>query len=331
MMFDWPAFLQNHNIDYIEERRGHVAVRCPFCSDDPSHHMSINLEGRGWRCFRQPDQHKGRSPVLLIAKLINIPIGQARRICGTNSTFIPEDFIGRVNDFLSPQEEEDQMSTPLLMPKEFRRFNQALPSRQPYINYLVKKRGFAAKDIDWLCEQFDLRYAVRGAFHHRVIFPVEYDGELVTWTGRAIAGTMSLRYLSLPSDPDASARLELPPAKASIGQHLLWYDRIKAFRRPKVIVLTEGPFDALKIWYLGQQWGVVATCFFTATASSTQIDELHELLPRFSYKYLLLDRNTLAIAMRLHSLLEGLGVEVRHLPDRIKDAGELNSIEFLRP
>lgn len=333
MAFDWIAFLTNHNVEYVEKgpsvTRGNIAVRCPFCLDDPSHHMSIHLEGRGWRCFRRPDEHKGRSPVALVAKLIGVSYAEAGRICGVNTSYLPEDFMSQINNYLEPARQEVMMRT-LRLPAEFRKLDNGLGRRAQFFRYLINKRGFDAKDIPWLAEQFDLRFAVKGAFHHRIIFPITFEKKLITWTGRAINPTMSLRYLSLPTDQEAADRLGLPPALEPISSHLLWYDRLKSFQTPKVLYIVEGPFDALKVWYLGQQWGIVATCFFTATASEGQLDELHELLPRFRRKYLLLDQNTLPTAIRLHDMLATLGVQVRTLPKGIKDPALLTSVDFLR-
>ena len=235
--------------------------------------------------------------------------------------------MGKVDQLLKDQPIIES-NRKLLLPKEFRKFTGQYPTEKHYTKYL-KSRGYKEVDIPWLTEQFDLRYVATGSFHHRVIFPVTYNKKLITWTGRAISPTMNVRYLSLPTDQEAADKLGYPPALTSIGDHLLWYDQLCKFRNPKTLYLVEGPFDALKVWYLGQQWGIVATCFFTATASVGQIDELHELLPRFRRKYLLLDRGTLDVAMRLHSLLASLGVEVRHLPPGIKDPGILNSVDFL--
>jgi len=95
------------------------------------------------------------------------------------------------------------------------------------------------------------------------------------------------------------------------------------------IYLCEGPFDALKVHALGQVHGICATCFFTAAPTNRQIDLLHEILPKFRYRYLLLDRGTLPSALRIVSILQGLEVKAIQLPEHLKDPGEIVSTQNL--
>ena len=100
---DWINFFQSRNIHFVDSGanvvRGNVACRCPWCGgNDPSEHMSINLEGKGFRCWRQP-LHSGKNPAKLIQALLNCSWDQANQIAGQTKS-LPNDFMSKVCSFL---------------------------------------------------------------------------------------------------------------------------------------------------------------------------------------------------------------------------------------
>lgn len=320
MAFDWLRFFDANRIEYASRghnvSHGHVAIHCPFCGvQDAGQHLSVALNGRGWRCFRQPDIHRGKSSTRLISALLNCSFETAAKICG-EQIVIPDDFMARVDGLLNPP----PLAKPkkLVMPVEFRPFVDK-PSCWPYLNYL-KRRGFVDL-LNW-AKFFDLRYCTTGFFHHRVIFPIRYRKRLVSFTGRSLDPHSDVRYLSLTSNPELAEARDIQPAQGPITDYLLWYDEC-AQADADTIYLVEGPMDAFKIWQLGEKIGIVAVCVFTATASPAQIDKLHELLPRFKRKFIMLDQGADIVAARLRSQLSGLHVQTRRLPDGIKDPGTL--------
>lgn len=313
MTFDWLGFFARHRVPYVTAgpnvSRGNAAVHCPFCGRaDPSEHMSVNLDGRGWACWRNP-QHRGKSPVRLVAALLNVPLEQAADIVGVR-VVNTEHFLDKVKRAYAADPEDDQE---LKMPAEFRPLDDSLLAR-PYVNHLRIFRRIPEKTLWPLVELFDIRHARTGPFAGRIIFPVTFSGRLVSWTGRAI-GDDSLRYKT---------------ANGAISRHLLWYDQI-VDSGANTIYLTEGPMDALKVWALGARRGIVATAFFTSFPSASQLDMLHALVPRFKHRFILLDNGTTAKAMRLQAATASLGLRIKMLPHGVKDPDELRSVEFLLP
>ena len=328
MSFEWRSFLDSYNVKYVTSgpnvSRGHVAVHCPFCgSADPSQHMSINLAGQGWRCFRNTS-HRGKHPAYLIARLLNTSTERASQIVG-DSVFIPEDFMGAVMGKLTPKVIEPR-KTPLLMPEEFKPIGDK-PSCRHAVNYLTgPTRMFTYDQVMGMTDRYGLKFAVRGPFKGRIIFPVEFEGDLVTWTGRTIYSQEELRYRTLSADPE----LEDDPAIGPVNDYLLWYDDIRDnVNDADVLVLCEGPFDALKVRVLGRRHGIEATCFFTAAPSSRQIDLLHDVVHRYPQRYLLLDRGTLGTAMRAQGDMSSLEMRVLSLPSDVKDPGTLTERQLL--
>lgn len=326
--FDWIAFFEARGIEFVLSGpnigRGEVGIKCPFCGpSDPSHHMSINLEGRGWICRRNRASHRGRAPAQLIRALTGCTAEQARQIVGVAAQPVGGDLLAQVEslvggaaDVLPPAGESE-----LTELASFKRFDTSRPSARPFFRYL-EGRGFSPDFLERASRQMGLRYCVAGPFAGRVIFLIRVGGQLVSWTGRSISAQPFLRYRALSADPDKAAEDELPVARRSIEQCLLWYDEL--LRGGDALYLVEGPLDALKLRALGQ----AATCLFTNSPSHGQVDLLRDLAPRFSRKIILLDHGAEAQALEASNVLAALEFKPAWLPAGTDDPGELTARTF---
>lgn len=331
-LFDWPQFLGKRGVAFATQgknvSRGNLSTHCPFCGpDDSGMHLSVSTKGKGWRCLRRPRDHRGMRPEKLIMAITGCSYAAAARIVG-NTVFLPDDFMATVNKHLAGAELVHQSHT-LTLPDEFFPLGTNRPSAKLYHSYL-SERGF--DNHTELTEFYGLRYCPRGRWKGRIIFPVYHDGELVSWVGRTVYPSESehgKRYKVLSADPDK----EEHPAVGPITDYLLWYDETRNgyndFGRFDTIVLVEGPFDALRVNVLGYEEGVVSTCFFTAQPSKRQIDLFHDLLPRFRHRFLLLDKGTTAAAMNVAGDLQTLDIDIRQMPDDVKDPGLIRTTRQL--
>lgn len=324
MAFDWIRFFERHGVAFASSganvSRGNVAIHCPFCgSDDAGQHMSVSTDGRGWRCFRRHD-HRGKSPARLVQALLGCSSEQARALVG--GTFVPDDFMAAVSRAMATPQHVEADRPVLRMPPEFKRFAR-LPSSKLFIRYL-RDRDFSDEQIERLSPRYDIRYCTVGPYRGRIVFPVKFEDQLVSWTGRSIYPTALLRYRALTNDVERAREEGMGQAMGPISHFLLWYDKLMK-ADADTLCLCEGPFDALKVDMLGAGDGVRATCFFTSGPTAPQIALLHTLLPRYRHRYLLLDRGTLPNAIRIQGQLTGLGVELVELPSALKDPGELRT------
>lgn len=325
--FDWLSFFQRNAIEYVERgpnvARGNVNIRCPFCNDDPSHHLGVALDGAGWGCWRRRD-HRGRSPIRLVMALLRCDFETARSVVGSDAS-LPADFMSQVSGLITSNTVTPAQKSPdLCMPAEFKAFHHELPSARPFVAYMVR-RGFTPRCVMNSTRRFGLRYATQGDFAGRIVFPVMQDGKLITWTGRSIYADAHLRYKALGMQrPDKPRDVW---ARDAIINRLLWYDDLLR-DKADTLFLVEGPFDALKVRVLGRRHGVTATCFFTAAPSPAQIDLLNNLIPRYRHCVLLLDRGTLATSLQVLTFLRPLGVRVANVPDHLKDPGEFSRSDF---
>lgn len=313
---DWPALFSQYRIEFVETgpnvSKNFIAVKCPFCGvADPSQHMSISRTGTVWKCWRNPS-HRGRDPIRLLAALMRCSYVQAAAILGPEiSTPLSSDWAAAVRAKLDPAPADEAEVYEL--PEEFKEFDD-VPSAGRFIKYL-KRRNFKRKDIWWATTRYDLRYCTRGPFQGRIVFPVIYRDQLLGWTGRSIYPGETLRYKT----------------EGALTGQLLWYDELKRDAEwAHTIILCEGPFDALKVSVLGHYRGIVSTCFFTSGLSEGQLDLLHDLLPRYERRYLLLDQGAVGATLRAARRLKALSVETRWLPAKIKDPGVLTRPELFR-
>lgn len=322
MAFDWLGFLDSYGVPYITKganvAKNHVSIHCPFCgSEDPSEHMSINFDRGGWKCYRKPLEHYGKNPARLVAAVLGISKDQADTMVG-NAVYIPSDFMGAVNRLIGPKLQSEAGTRFLRLRDEFRPLELGRRSARPFVRYL-EGRGFKPSEIERMHDRHGLMYAVDGPQRNRIIFPVEFDGALVSWTGRSINPDEQLRYKTLSTDPDT----ERYPALGPISDFLLWGDDIAA--GGECLALCEGPFDALNVRTLGRSLGVYATCCFTAQPSAAQMEALYTVAPRFKRRVLLLDRGTLATSLKIASELAALQIDPRAVPAPFKDPGEFRT------
>lgn len=328
-MFDWRTFLDQHRIEYVTSgpntARDHISIKCPWCGTaDPSQHLGISLTGQGWGCLRN-HEHRGRSPVRLVATLLHCSYEEAAALTG-GQVMIPERFFDRISAMLLPSKTSAERRN-LRLPPEFKPIDPSYGYHRAFVNYL-HGRGYTRDEISRLHDDYGIVCATSGPFAWRIIFPVYFEQRLITWTGRHV-GDSTLRYKTLSVDPEKSAQEHMIPAIGPVTDYFLWYDDLVAAN--DTIVLCEGPMDALKLRVLARREGVdlTATCFFTAAPSVAQLALLRLVLPRYRRRILLLDRGTLATAIRLQTLLTTLKIQIGRLPPQKKDPGELDNLDFL--
>jgi len=317
MRFDWARFVKERAIPYVTQgpntARNNWSIKCPWCGTaDNSQHMglSLNVNDPTFGCWRN-QKHRGRDPAFLIAKLLVITPAQAERIV-TAQGQNPDDFESTLASLQAPPAQEvRQPKRTLLYPKEFRefRFPQTFNTQNYFTDYLYS-RGFP--NMKEVIQHFKLRWAITGEYKHRIIIPVIEEGTLCTWTARAINKTANVRYRSLEADRSI----------INIKDSLLYVP----WRPAKRLIITEGPFDAIKLETYGV--GVNATCIFGLTMSEQQMVKLSRLAQNYLQVVVMLDSTARAEGDRMVSqLIELTGKRIIHarLPAGVSDPGILSA------
>jgi hypothetical protein len=320
-MVDWPRLLSQHGIEFRTSGAFEVQVKCPWCgAADPSQHLSISLRGRGWRCFRAPTQHVGKSNVRLLAALLRCSFDHARDLLGERRPALPSqrEFAERWRQQLglAVNKAEVRPTTLQLLPEFHPLAERSLVTRsrwaEPFWRYLAN-RGYSDLQASWLAESYALHYCTVGAWAWRLIVPIyTTHGQLATWTGRTIHKDYQPRYKTLPS-----AVAVVPPTDLLLGLPLLW-----EAQKTRMLVICEGPFDALSISALGHSVGVWGTCLFGKGVSPVQAELLADLEHRFERIALLLDADAAFSRLALRDRLPRR-TQVMDLPAGVKDPGDL--------
>lgn len=322
MTFRVLDFLDYYRVDYRDHgkncARGHVVIKCPWCGeDDPSEHLGIQVDGPfAYGCWRNAD-HRGRNPVRLVQAIMRCSWGRAKDIVRTfggelsSSTDDLEEAIEGLKK--TGKEDKHRVFHVEHVWRTFRRVWTDIGG-EPYIRYL-SSRGI--EDPRRFAETFDLRFALSGKWSKRLLIPVyDIDGNSVlSWTGRSI-GSSDIRYLS-SKDSDNAFRPNDTVYAPPDGYN------------GEVLVVLEGPFDAMKLEWYAREMGVRATCMFSLTMNRKQIAALTQLAKRFKRVVLMLDRGEYLKALRLAESIPVDHLEVRDLVEA-KDVGEMDGPSIIR-
>lgn len=306
---DWVGLLTDHDIPYVTRgpntKRGEVSVKCPWCGeDDPSEHLGISLTTENWGCYRSAT-HRGKAAPRLIAGLLGCTHGHAKALAKAYSAPDPSSLdhaLAMLTRISVAPEPATGLEVITYLP-EFRPIK-ATGTGARFWRYLASRHF---DDVAALVARYDLQACETGRWKDRVIVPVYQGGGLIGWTARAIQRTISApRYLS---SSDAIKKVVFNEDELQQGGDLLF--------------VVEGPFDALKLDYYGEPYGVRATCAFGVSMSLDQVCTLMGLRRLFKRVVILLDRAAIEPAFDALDWLQAPNVSIGSLPEGFKDPGEM--------
>lgn len=324
MSFDWLTFFTRYGVEHHQQRRDWYAIWCPYCGGPGTHHMGVNLVTGGYHCWHG---HSGLSATRLVAALLGCSSYEAARIVGSQDTSFAtsdgsfaDDCFRRLGQVLERPRFADG---PLLPLPEFVSITNAGASQRLALPYLAS-RGYGLDGALALADRYGLMFAARGPFSYRIIVPIVRGRRLVNWTGRTVAASDKLRYKSLTTNAAKAEAQDLPPALVNIKEALFDIDEVS--RGGEMLVLTEGPFDAMRVGFFGEPYGIRATCFFGLEVSTKQLDLLYPLLPRYDRVVSLLDSD--AEFDSFARISDEFGVSGIRLPAGVKDPAMLTRTQF---
>lgn len=257
MNFDWEGFLRSNMIAYSTKgnnvKAGNIGIHCPFCGDlDKSNHMSIQISTGIWSCWRNRDHH-GSHPLKLIQALLGNTVEQAREIerdFDASTSVTPETVASLKERFKKLDDAEPIFA--LQIPPTFAAMG------GHFLHYLSVDRGFD-QHARLVANYYNLRCSLTGEWAWRLIIPTIVDGKWIGWQGRTLSERKgTLRYISYPG--------------VALKQHLFNHDR--AMAGGDVLVIVEGPFDAMKLDFFGRRYGVRAVAALGLTPTESQLAQI---------------------------------------------------------
>jgi len=172
-MFDFIRFAKDNKIMIAEEGSntspGWANIQCPFC-DDQSTHLGFNIENGGFNCWRC-----GPHSVYDVIRIFkNCSLKTASQIYYEYQT-------GKKVKIKKVKFHSKKVKLPeFIQPLEVK------------AKKYLKSRNF---DPDMLITKYNLQYVDNiGDYKFRIIAPINYQGQIVSYQGRDITGRQELRY-----------------------------------------------------------------------------------------------------------------------------------------
>lgn len=308
MKFNWQRFCEEKGVAYEAEgpnvARGNINIRCPFC-DDPSEHLGLSLLERApkWGCWRC--RTAGLTPNYLVGRLLHCSRAQADVEVAAHDDRTPDDF----DSLLDPP--RAGVKTPLqrekMLPAGLHPLDNGRASARPFLEYL-KERGF--DQPDYVAAYYHLHYAIVGDYARRVVLPVYMERQLISWVGRAVQPA-TIRYKTEDS--------------GDLKRTVANWDRLQEESGDELLLISEGPFDFLKLDHFGKLHDIRATCTFGTSYTQAQVALLVKLVRKFRKSIVVFDAEAKMMGARLAdelSEISGKRVDNRTVKG-VKDPGEM--------
>lgn len=176
MSFEIERFLLDYNIPSRKEgpnsHSGWIQINCPFCRDN-NFHGGFNISKGYFNCWKCGG-HRLES---LIQKLLKSSFNESK--------ILVKEYKGATRFNHAIQEKENNKKQAFTLPKYFSVLN------RQYEVYL-EKRNF---DPKYLIKKYDLKASGPvGEYKFRIIAPIYYNGQIVSFQGRDITNIQKVRY-----------------------------------------------------------------------------------------------------------------------------------------
>ncbi|MGI5927695.1 MAG: toprim domain-containing protein [Thermacetogeniaceae bacterium] len=218
---------QDYGISYVTESEHHhtsagwINIHCPFCHGSKNFHLGINIYqptvSHCWRCG-------GHSTASVLSRILNISVEKAKNLI--------REYAGLTGTIRKKAEEPRVSIFPIRFPQPFSPLNEA---GKKYL----EGRGFDPEKLEkkWKLKQTGpVSFLDKIAYGNRIIIPIRWGSELVSFQTRDITGKSDKRYLACPMKREVIHH-----------KHIVYGKEEKWSKHPALIVV-EGVVD---VWKLG--------------------------------------------------------------------------------
>lgn len=335
-------YLKEHGIQYIESgpdvAKGNVNIKCPWCGDsDIGHHLGINLRTGYYGCWRSK-AHRSKDILTLLYKLTGESKNVLREVILGTTLVANNDVFSRIasGKFYTPVEVSLKDAPTLTMPSKYKVIK-SVGATKRFWDYLQQTRKFGDKYTSKVVSRYKLLACLTGAFKDRIIMPIFMDRKLVCWTSRSIHKEAQVRYMSLPDkEPEVAGYLDIAGecglATVNVKSTLYNYDLCN--KGGKLLLVVEGPLDAMKIDCVGWRHGVRCVGMFNTAASQEQVFLLKDLSRLYSRVLVILDPGFVVDAVDAASKIGkntvAVAFESLPVPKYAEDLGSLKMMDAIK-
>lgn len=250
--------LQDYGIPYVTESEHHhgtpdwINIHCPFCTGSKNFHLGINIYqpmvSHCWRCG-------GHSTASVLSRILNISVEKAKNLI--------QEYAGPTVTIRKKAEEPRVSIFPIKFP-------------QPYFEHLneagkkyLEGRGFDPEKLEkrWKLKQTGpVSFLDKIAYGNRIIIPIHWDRQLVSFQTRDITGKSDKRYLACPMKREV------------IHHKYIVYGKEKEWSKHPALIVVEGVAD---VWKLG----TAAVATFGTAFTMEQVLTLSRIHNKFFIVY----------------------------------------------
>jgi len=287
---NFEKLFRDYNVKYsLKINRGWVNCNCPYCdTKSTSFNLGFNPAGNYYHCWKSKHNYPIRQ---VLSTLLNVSESSIDNIL--------IDYQG-AGETLSEKKTSNVKYLELPTNTFTKAERKYLKSRDFDPKYLYKKYRVVGGGID-------------GDWKFRIIIPVYYQGQLLSWTGRSILSKEKLKQLDIPRYKN----LSIEKSVKNIKELFFNIDNCKS----DTVVLTEGAFDVLR--FDGN-----AICSMGTELTESQINLLAS---RFRKIFILFDNEPEAQkkARKFGLQLSSIGIEVE-VVNAYEDFGKNDMGECIR-
>lgn len=268
---NFEKLLNDYNIPNFLDKDGiWVNVDCPYCDEGSGHYnLGLNCAGNYYHCWKSIHSY----PLIkVLSDILSVPQNEINAIL--------KDYEGGTT--VIRKEKKSNVKYIELPTDTFTK------AERKYL----RSRGFSPK---YLNEKYGIvGGGISGVWKFRIIIPVYFNHQLMSWTGRSILSKGKLKELGIPRYKN----LSIEKSVKNIKELFFNIDNCKG----KEVVLTEGAFDVLR--FDGN-----AICSMGTELTESQISLLAE---RFEKIFILFDNEpeAQAKARKFGLQLSSIGIEV---------------------
>jgi hypothetical protein len=187
-LLDIQRLYQDYNIPYSTDghkhcRPGWINIECPFCVGNSGVHLGATLDGQRFHCWRCGGKHS----IKALCKILNTSYEQVKILI-------------REYGGVKKKSKVATTSATILKKRPFKFPTGACNLGKQHIQYL-KNRKFNATKLERIWELTGtgpIALLEKINYKHRIIAPIYWNGEIVSFQSRDVTNKSDLRYMACP-------------------------------------------------------------------------------------------------------------------------------------